>query len=159
MVDKHKSKLDTATKFESDIMNHVTPNWRKVDKVFAWGVVPYCETSHEGMKKVFYTLGHKFQLFDVDNDGRYCYPQPSTDKQRIHLCVDALSARNFWCLYANLTMKLTEIGTSDFVLPLIESLNRFTCTHDYLQETLFHRNESHILISLRWSATTLIMPS
>ena len=122
LVDGHKSELDTPTKFESDRVNHVTPNWRKVDKVFAWGVVPYCETSHEGMKKVFYTLGRNFQMFDVDDDGRHSYLQPNADKRRIYLCVKALSAHNFWCLYANLEIKLTEIGTSDIVLPLLGSV-------------------------------------
>ena len=135
-------ELCRARVFESDLVTHVNSRWRKVDLMFAWGVTPYSETSHEGMKKVFYKLGVNFQMFSVDEEKQMCHLLPNALRRRIHLVVDALTSRNFRCLKMNLSKKLTELGNADMILPMLECLSRFTCTHDYLHETRMHRSDA-----------------
>lgn len=40
----------------------------------------------------------------------------------------------------NLVKKLSELNSTQYVEPLIESLGRFTCQHDYLHEHRMHRS-------------------
>ena len=86
-------------------------------------------------------MGEAFQLFEVDEDTQSCRLLENWDKRRIHLVVDALSSRNFRSMKLDLIKKLTEIGSSKLILPLLESLKRFTCVHDYLHETRLHRQD------------------
>ena len=65
-------EIHAAARFESDLVSHVNPNHKRVDKMFAWGIIPYCETSNEGMKKVFYKMGENFRMFTLDEDERRC---------------------------------------------------------------------------------------
>ena len=119
-------------------MKLVNPKWRTPDKIFCWGIIPCCETSHEGKMKVFYKLGEVFQLFVVDKDVTNVWALPNWNKLCIHLCVDGLSLRNFRFLRLNLIKKLTNLTSAKFVLPLLECWSRFTCIHDYFHETRLH---------------------
>ena len=110
--------------------------------MFVWGIEPYNETSHEGMRKVFYKLGQNLQMFKVDEDTFQCRQLPNANKRRIHFCVDQLSARNFRHLTIELTKKLTELSGSKIILPILETLSQFTCTHDHLHEIRMHRNDA-----------------
>ena len=58
--------------------------------MYYWGIIPYCETSHEGIMKVFYKLGEVFQMFVVDEDATNVRTLSNWNKRRIHLCVDGL---------------------------------------------------------------------
>ena len=141
-TDYYSEELHRASNFETDMLRHVNPNCKKVNKLFAWPITPYCETSHDGMKKVYYKLGENFQMFKLDEEERSCYLLPNAQQRRIHLCVDQLSAQHFRCLLINLTKKLSEIGTSRLFLPLLEVLLQFTCVHDYFHDTRMHGNDS-----------------
>lgn len=66
---------------------------------------------------------------------------PTTKMRRIHLCVDALSAKMFRSLKWSLTRKLTEIGSAEYVEALLTALDSFTCQHDYLHEHRMHRQD------------------
>ena len=110
--------------------------------MYAWGTEPHCETSHDGMKRVFCKLDEKFQLCSLDANERRCCAMPNAESRRVHLCVNQLLSRNFRCLKMNLSKKLTELGTAKLVLPVLESFARFTCTIDYLHETRMHCNDA-----------------
>ena len=75
-------RLDTAiaTNYEADIVKLVNSKKRHVDRMFCWGIIPFCETSHEGIKKVYYKMGYAFQLFEVDEDAKYCHTLPLCNK-------------------------------------------------------------------------------
>ena len=62
--------VDRAFKFESDLVSHINPNAKKVDKMFAFLLSPHCETTHEGMKMVFADMGQSLRFIDVDGDGK-----------------------------------------------------------------------------------------
>ena len=64
--------------------------------MFCWGIIPFCETLYEGMKKVFYKMGLAFQVFKVDEDAQFCHSIHNWDKHRIHLVVDGLPSRQFF---------------------------------------------------------------
>ena len=51
---------------------------------------------------------------------------PTTTKRRIHLCVDALSAKMFRSLKLSLKSKVTEIGSSEYVEAVLTALDSFT---------------------------------
>ena len=122
LVQKSSDAINHAARFEKELINWVKQRQGGVDKMFAWGIIPHCETSHDGMKKVFYKMGEAFQHFEIDKERRSCTLLEHWDKRRIRLVADALSARNFRCLKLNFIKKLTEIGTSKYVLPLLDSL-------------------------------------
>ena len=94
----------------------------------------------------FADIGRSFRLFDIDESniegqlGRSTLT-PTTKDRRIHLCVDALSAKMFRSLELNLTKKPTEMGSSDYIEALLESLKSITCQHDYLHEHRMHRQD------------------
>ena len=102
-VDSHTFELDRASKFETDLVLHVHPNCRETNKMFAWGIIPYCETSHEVMRKVYYKMGENLQLFEMDMDQHICHRLLNSEFCRIYLCVDQLSSRNWRCLKIELT--------------------------------------------------------
>ena len=132
-------EIDTASKLSRGIAKLVNPKWRTPDKICCWGIIPYCETSHEeGMMKVFYKLGEAFQMFVVDEDATNVRTLLNWNKRHIHLCVDGLSLRNFRLLRLNLIKKLTNLTSAKFVLPLLECWSRFARIHDYFHETRLH---------------------
>jgi hypothetical protein len=133
-------QVDQAINFETDLVRHLNPNVGQVDKLFAFPMSPHCETTHEGMMKVFTDIGKSMQMFDVDDGGRACL-HPNAKKRNIHLCVDALSAKMFRHLKLNLSKKLAELSSGQYAEPLIEALEQFTCQHDYLHEHRMHRQD------------------
>ena len=76
------------------LVKHINPNAGMIDRMFAWPIAPFDETSHSGMMKTWTKMGQAFRLFDVDKHGR-AYPVRNANKRKINLCVDALSSRNF----------------------------------------------------------------
>ena len=142
MIDYHAIAFQQVSEFEFDLIKHVNPSSVMADKMFALGIEPHCETSHDGMKRVFCKVGEKFQLFSPDADQHWCRTMPNAERRRVHMCVDQLSSRNFRCLKIKLSKKLTELGTTTLVLLMRGSLARFTCTIDYLHKTRMHQNDA-----------------
>ena len=142
MTDDYATEFQQASQFEFNLIKHVNPAQKTADKMYMWGIEPHCETSHDSTKQVFCKLGETFQLFSLDADECWCRAMPNAESRRVNLCVDQLSSRNFWCLKINLSKKLTELEIAKLVLPMLESLARFTCTIDYLHETRMHRNDA-----------------
>jgi hypothetical protein len=140
MTNDYATEFQQAFLFKFDLIKHVNPSLEMADKIFAWGIEPRCETSHDGMKQRFCKLGETFQVFSLDKDKRRCRTMPHEESRCVHLWVDQLSSLNFQCLKINLSSKLTELGTSKLVLPMLESLAWFTCTINYLHKTRMHRN-------------------
>lgn len=87
-------------------------------------------------------MGEALQMFELVDDHGRCQLLQNSDQRKIYLCVDALSPRNFPCLRSNLTKKLTELESSDYVLAQLESLSCFVCVHDFLHETRLHRQDT-----------------
>eukprot|EP00956_Cyclotella_meneghiniana_P022470 scaffold42566_cov60-Cyclotella_meneghiniana.AAC.1 len=145
-VDCVQKEIDAARKFQRDLVHHVNPNAGQVDKMFAFPLSPHCETSHEGMLMVYADMGKSFRLFDIEESntggvvGR-CSLTPTSRKRKINLCVDALSSKMWRSLELNLTKKLTEIGSSQYVESLLNALSSFTCQHDYFHENRMHRQD------------------
>lgn len=139
-------EIDRARKFETDLVKHINPNVGVVDKMFAFPLSPHCETSHEGMLMAFADMARQYHMIDIDESqidgmlGRSTLTQ-TTKKRKINLCVDALSAKMFRSLELNLTKKLTEMGSAEYVEALLDSLKSFTCQHDYLHEHRMHRQD------------------
>ena len=138
LMESCSREIDRADKYEKDIVCWVNPNVGKVNKMYPFPIILYEETSHAGMMKVFFKMGKAFQLFDLDKNEQSCKLLPNWDHRQIDLGVGALTARNICCIKLNLVKKLIEIRSAPFVLPLLESLNRITCVHDYLHEMRFH---------------------
>ena len=138
LMESCNTEIDIALKLSSGIVKLVNPKWRTPDKMFCWGIIPYCETSYEGMMKVFYTLGEAFKMFVVDEDATHVRTLPNLNKHCINLCVDGLSLCNCRFLHLNLIKTLTNLTSAKFVLPLLECWSRFICIHDYFHETRLH---------------------
>ena len=83
-------------------------------------------------------MGSAFQMSEAAEDTKCCRTLPNWNKQCIHLDVDCLSSGNFCCLKLNFVKKLAGLSSAEFVLPLLESLSRFTCVHAYFYETRLH---------------------
>ena len=66
---------------------------------------------------------------------------PNAKRRKINLQLDSLSARNFRKLRYNLTRKLTEMGSTKFIGPMVESSDQFTCQHDLFHETCMHHQD------------------
>ena len=87
-------------------------------------------------------MGEHFQMFALDSDERWYVCQLNSKHRRIHLWVDQLLSRNFGCLCLNVSNKLTKLGKTKLMLPLLESLSQFTCTIDYLHESKMHCSDA-----------------
>ena len=94
--------------------------------MFPWGIIPYCEISHDGIKMVFFKMREVFQMFKVTKESWPCQLLTNLNLRSIHLVVDALFSWNFRCSTLNLLKKLTELGSALLILPLIHILQRFT---------------------------------
>ena len=139
---KHASSaMDRAAKFETDLIGHLNPLAHVVDKIFIFPLSPHCETSHEGMKMVYSDLCQYFQLVHVDEKIGGVTLQSSAKDQKVFLCVDALSAKQFRVLYLNLTKKLSELGSTDSIMQLLLAYELFVVQHDYLHEHRMHRQD------------------
>ena len=134
------SEVDCAVKFETDLIRLVNPNSAVVDRMFAWPIAPFCETSHDGMKKVFTQLMQSFRMVDV-NDSGLCVALRNAKRRRIHFFGDGLSARNFSCLKYNISRQLATLSCLDSVKALLQSLDRCTMQMDYLHENGFHKQD------------------
>eukprot|EP00986_Skeletonema_menzelii_P013053 scaffold7400_cov122-Skeletonema_menzelii.AAC.2 len=137
-ISEASSLIAAAASFQKDIVQQINPNARTVDQMFLFPIIPYSETSKNEMKMTYAELGRYFELFEIDDRGKVVTVKGS-EKRRINLCVDALSARNFRELEYNLTRKLGEMGASPYVKAMIDVLHCITIEHDYLHETRFHR--------------------
>ena len=140
IIENASKEVDCAMKFETDIVRLINPGAGTVDKMFAWGITPYCETSHEGMKKTFTQLAQSFQLVDVSDDGRVSL-LPNAEQRMVNFFGDGLSARNFSCLKYNITRQLTHLSNMEDVVALLVALRRCTMQMDYLHETRMHRQD------------------
>eukprot|EP00956_Cyclotella_meneghiniana_P024028 scaffold47887_cov21-Cyclotella_meneghiniana.AAC.1 len=121
-----QKEIDMARKFQYDLVKQLNPN--------------------VGMLMAYADIGKSFRMFDIEEsnvDGTVgCAPlTPTSKKRKIYLCVDALSAKIFCSLELNLTKKLTEIGSSEYVEALLSALSLFTCQHNYLHEHRMHRQD------------------
>ena len=130
--------MAAAASYHKDIVQQINPNAGKVDRIFLFPIIPYSETSSNQMKMAYAEMGKYFQLFEIDNDGKV-HAVKGSEKRRINLGVDALSARNFRELEHSLTRKLGEVGATPYVKTMIDALSQFTVENDYLHETRFHR--------------------
>eukprot|EP00984_Skeletonema_dohrnii_P009331 scaffold3571_cov78-Skeletonema_dohrnii-CCMP3373.AAC.3 len=130
--------IAAAASFQRDIVQQINPNAGKVDRMYLFPIIPYSETSNNEMKMAYAEMGKCLQLFEIDDKGRVLTVENS-DKRRINLGVDALSARNFRELEYTLSRKLGEVGASPYVKAMIDSLSQITVENDYLHETRFHR--------------------
>jgi hypothetical protein len=138
-------QIDEANKFKADLVAHLNKNHKQTDRLFTFPLSPNCETSHEGMMKVFADIGESLRFFDIEEgeseDLGRATSLPTAKKRKVHLCVDQLSAKMFRHLKMNLTKKLTELSSGKFVEPLLEALDQFTVQHDYLHEHRMHRQD------------------
>jgi len=128
LVDECSKDIDNASKFQKRMVNHINPKAGTIDRMFAFPISQHCETTHEGMKKVYADVGQAFQLFAVEENGTTKL-QPNAKRRKINLHVDGLTARNFRRLRYNLTRKMTEMGSMRYIVPMLESLDQFTCQH------------------------------
>ena len=51
LTEESKELFSLAESFDRDTVKKVNPKAGTVDQMFAWGITPHCETSHEGMRK------------------------------------------------------------------------------------------------------------
>ena len=72
LVEKASQQFHCADMFEQDMVKNVNPKAGSVDQMFAWGITPHCETSHDGMKKVYAEIAESFRLVQSD-EGQYWY--------------------------------------------------------------------------------------
>ena len=133
LIDDCSKEIDQAAKFPRGIVKKLNPKAGTIDRMVAFPISQHCETSHEGMKMVFAEIGAAYRLFSVTDDGSTKL-RPNTKRRKINLHADGLSARNFRKLPYNLTQTLTEMGSSRYVMAMIESLEQFTAQHDYFHE-------------------------
>jgi hypothetical protein len=143
------AEVHRARNFETDLVSHLNENAKSVDQMFVFSMSSHCEGTHDGMLRVFTDMAKSLRMIDVDEgEGKSGANRlgkssllPNTKKRKIHLCVDQLSAKMFRHLKLNLTKKLTELGSGEYVEPLLEALEQFTVQHDYLHEHRMHRQD------------------
>ena len=133
-------EIDRAAKFTRNIVRRLNPKAGTIDKMVAFPISQHCETSYESMKKVFTEMGEVFRMFSVADDG-ITIRHPNAKRRKMNLHLDGLSARNFRKLPFNLTSKLTETGSSKYVMAMIISLTQITVQNDYFHETRMHRQD------------------
>jgi len=102
LVEDCSKEIDRASNFTQNIVKRLNPKAGTFDKMVAFRLLQHCETSHEGMKKVFAEMGEEFRMFSVSEDGSTML-RPNAKRWKINLHVDGLSARNFRKLPFNLT--------------------------------------------------------
>jgi len=137
LLDECSKEIDNASKFQKRMVKHLNPKAGTIDRMFAFPISQHCKTTHEGMKKVYADVGQAFQMFALNENGTTKL-HPNAKKRKINLHVDGLTARNFRKLKYNLTRKLTEMGSVNYIVPMLEALERITCQHDLFHETRLH---------------------
>lgn len=140
LMEEASKDVDQASKFPTDLVRLVNPLAGKVDKMFAWGITPFCETSHAGMKQTFTQMMQSFQMIDVSNEGRVTLKNNALHR-RINFLGDALLARNFSRLPYNIIRQLAHLSNIDDVVALVIACRQCTMQMDYLHETDFHRQD------------------
>ena len=99
------------------------------------------------MKKVFTKLAQSFQLVNFDGDGK-CTAIPNTKQGYVNLRVEFFSSRNFAVLKCNIMRMLTQLGSAEEVLMLLDVLDSFTIEHNYLHEIRIHRQYLTLLATI-----------
>ena len=94
VLEKSSSDIDTATKYQTDVVTLMNPKAGTTDMVFAFPIIPFDETSHDGMKMVFEKIMEALQFVENDGNGRF-KSLPNAGKRKVHFCVDGLSSRNY----------------------------------------------------------------
>jgi len=141
LIDGCSKDINNASNFQTKMVKHINPKAGTIDKMFAFPISQHCETSHEGMNKVFVDVGQAFQMFAINQNGTTKL-LPNAKRRKINLYEDGSTARNFRKLRYNLTRKLTEMGSLRYIKPMIDALDQITCQHDLFHETRMHRNDS-----------------
>ena len=57
LIENCSKYIDNAAKFQKNMVKHINPKAGTIDRKFAFPISKHCETSHEGMKKVFADVG------------------------------------------------------------------------------------------------------
>jgi len=140
VIDGCSKDINNAANFQTKMVKHINPKAGIIEKMFPFPISQHCETNHEGTKKVFEDVGQAFQMFAVNENGTTKL-LPNAKRRKINLHVDGLTAQNFRKLRYNMTRKLTELGASKYIKPMIEALDQITCQHDIFCETRMHRND------------------
>ena len=87
LMSKASAELDRCAKFENDLIKHLNPGCKEVDKMFVFPLSPHEETSHDGMKMVFSDLGQDFQLFHVHKKKGTVTTNSHSENRKVFLCV------------------------------------------------------------------------
>ena len=90
---------------------------------------------------VYSDIGQDFQLFKVDDKSGDVVTDSESENRKVFLCVDALSAKMFRLLFFNLLKKLSELGNTQSIQPLLDAYVKFVVQHDYLHEIRMHRQD------------------
>jgi len=91
LMEDCSKEIDKASKFTRDIVKKLNPKAGTIDRIVAFPIPQHCETSHEGMKKVFAEMGVAFRMFTVAEDGSTML-RSNAKQRKINLHVDGLSA-------------------------------------------------------------------
>ena len=140
VVANASTEIDGALKFQSVVVKNLNPKVGRVDKFFAFPIIPFAETSKSDMVMVLSKLAESMQLISIDIDGR-CTLNPNALDRRVNLRVDALSSRNFAFLRHEITRRLAQLGSAAEVLPMLDALKSFTVEHDYLHDNRMHKQD------------------
>ena len=70
VLEEETAEVDTATKFQTDVVKILNPKSGTRDKIFCFPMTPYNETSHEGMKMTYSTMMESLQFVQADDQGQ-----------------------------------------------------------------------------------------
>ena len=136
-TEEYSMEIDAASKFQTDLVSHLHPHVGGATRIFAFPIIPYDETSYNGMKQVYYKIGQLLRMFEVEMENRRCVKLPNAEFRGVHFCTDQLTFKNWRAVKMEVIKKLTELNTAKFILPLLEMHSRFTCTHDFFMNIGF----------------------
>ena len=63
LIEEMSTAIDSAAKFQTSMVKKMNPKAGLVDKMFAFPISQHCETTHEGMKKVFAEMDQALRFF------------------------------------------------------------------------------------------------
>ena len=102
VLEKASSKVGTARKYQTTVVKLMNPMARITDQIFAFPIITFNKTPHDGMKMVFEKIIEALQFVTNDGKGRFGI-LPNAALRKVHFRVDSLSSRNYFGLNRNLT--------------------------------------------------------
>ena len=115
-------EINAASKFQSDIVKHLTPHCHSQDEFIHYPIYPREETSNAGMFLTSLMLHESAGLIDKTENGQYTLDE-NTPRRKVFVYGDALSVATYSRLKMMIHRKSTQLGSEQYVNTLLSAHN------------------------------------